>query len=198
MYVRKVGQLASERVEETLRTEQIRIRDNRPSVKTVEKTPQDTGSIPLHLKGVFSGSISGSQGRPGEPDDAADSHNAPSTPLRHMGQHLLGDRDRAKVVELHQSLKHVYARVYAQRALGSTAIVDEYIDLRKPCENVISQRDQGCSMLLVNQVPKDSRVQSARWQPSFSLHVRTFPTDPAEAQKCFDLEGRSILDRIKK
>lgn len=167
-------------------------------MKTVEKPPQDTGSVPLHLKCVFSGSISGSQGHPGDPDAAADSHDAPSTPLRHVGQHLLGDGDRAKEVELHQSLKHVHARVYAQRALASTAIVDEYIDLKKPCENVINQWDQGDSMLLVNQAPKDSRVQSARWQPLLSLHARTFPTDPVEAQKCFDLEGRSILHRKKK
>lgn len=198
MYVWKVGQLGSERVEETLHTEQIRICDSRPSVKTVEKTPQDTGSVPFHLKCVFSGSISGSQGRPGEPNDAADSHNAPSPPLRHVGQHLLGDGDRAKEVELHQSLIHVHACVYAQRALGSTAIVDEYIDLREPCENVINQWDQGDSMLLVNQAPKDSRVQSAQWQPLFSLHVRTFPTDPVEAQKRFDLGGRSILHRKTK
>lgn len=162
-----------------------------------EKPPQDTGSVPLHLKCVFSGSISGSQGRPDEPDDAADSHDAASTPLRHVGQHLLGDGDRAKEVELHQSLIHVHVRVYAQRALASTAVVDEYIDLRKPCEKVISQWNQGDSVLLGNQAPKDSRVQSARWQPLLSLHVRTFPTDPVEAQKRFDLEGRSILHRKK-
>lgn len=146
---------------------------------------------------MFSGSISGSQGHPDEPDAAADGHNAASTPLRHVGQHLLGDGDRSKVVELHQSLIHVHVCVHAQRALASTAIVDEYIDLRKPCENVISQWDQGDSVLLVNQAPKDSRVRSARWQPLLSLHVRTFPTDPVEAQKCFDLEGRSILHRKK-
>lgn len=198
MYVREVGQLASERVEETLRTEQIRICDNRPSVKTVETPPQDTAGVPLHLKCVFRGSISGSQGSPGDPDDAADRHDAPGTPLHHMGQHLLGDGDRAKEVELHQSLKHVHARVYAQRALAATAVVDEYIDLRKPCENAISQRDRGGSALLVNQAPRDSRVQSARWQPWLSLRARTFPTDPAEARKCFDLEGRSILHREKK
>lgn len=89
--------------------------------------------VSLHLKRMFSGRVSGSQWRPSEPNNAADSNNAPSALLGHMRQHLLGDGNCAKEVELHQSLIHLHTCVYAQRALASTAIVDEDINLRKWC-----------------------------------------------------------------
>lgn len=49
----------------------------------------------------------------------------------------------------------------------------------------------------MNQLLKDSHVQSARWQLLLFPRVMTFPTNPAEAQKRFHLEGQSILPEKK-
>lgn len=92
---------------------------------------------------VFSGRISGSQRRPGQTDNAGDGHNSPGALLHHMRQHLLGDGDCAEEVKLHQSLIHIHAGVWAQRALASTAIVDEDINLRKVCVRTPSMEVSG-------------------------------------------------------
>lgn len=78
----------------------------------------------LHLKSMFAGRVSCLQGCPSEANYTADSHNAPSALLRHVRQHLLGDGDRAKEVELHQGLIHINTGLHEQGALASATIVN--------------------------------------------------------------------------
>lgn len=92
-----------------------------------ETTTQTLDS--LHLKRMFSGRVSGCQRCPSEPNNAADGNNAPSALLHHVREHLPGDGNCAKEVKIHQCFIHVNTRVYAQRALASTAVVDEDINL---------------------------------------------------------------------
>lgn len=85
----------------------------------------------LHLKSVFAGRVSCCQGCPSDANYTADSHNAPGASLRHVRQHLLGDGDRAQVVELHQGLIDINAGLHAQGALATAAIVNEDINLER-------------------------------------------------------------------
>ena len=85
-----------------------------------------------HLKSVFAGRVSCCQGCPGDPNYAADSHNAPGALPRHVRQHLLGDGHRAQEVELHQGLIHVHVGVYAQGALAPATVVDQDVNLKRP------------------------------------------------------------------
>lgn len=136
---------------------------------------------------MFSGSISCSQRRPSQTHNAADGHNSPGALLHHMRQHLLGDGDCAEEVKLHQSLIHIHAGVCAQRALASTAIVDEDINLRNLCENAINGGQWLISLvtilfLLLNRVHEPAVERLTR--PKCSMAALVFST-------CDDLSNKS-------
>ena len=89
---------------------------------------------------MFAGRVPRWQRYPDKASHTADSHDAASASLCHVGQHLLGEWHRAQEVKVHQGLVNIHTGLYEQGTLAPSSIINQDVDLKEHVEETMGRK----------------------------------------------------------